>query len=163
MSSEVSTGIGNTTEEGYPAINLSDFGYINLRPSINDLLIVEDDFSTSNLIKTAARKAYDFIRIKSFSTADDALWYMQYLKRNDQPGPDLAIIDIFLKGDKDGFSVCDLISQEFPETTVVVTSSMHPETFQERSQLLPAPPTFLSKPFRLKDLVKLFKNLSQST
>jgi DNA-binding response OmpR family regulator len=140
------------------AIPFPDFGYLNFRLPVSQILIVEDDTSTLQLIKAAAREAYELIRVVSFSSADDALWYLEYLKRNRQPGPELAVVDIFLKGERDGFSVCKFISEDFPETTIVVASSMHPETFQEKSEALPNKPNFMMKPFQLRELVRFFRN-----
>lgn len=157
MTNELVTPLG-TTAAGFKAIPFPDFGYLNFRLPVSQILIVEDDSSTLQLIKAAAREAYELVRVVSFSTADDALWYLEYLKRNRQLGPDLAVVDIFLKGERDGFSVCKFISEDFPETTIVVASSMHPETFHEKSRELPDVPNFFSKPFKLRELVRFFRN-----
>jgi len=137
---------------------IPNFGHLNFRVPVGQILIVEDDASTLQLIKKAAREAYELIRVVSFGSADDALWYLEYLKRNRQSGPDLAVVDIFLKGERDGFSVCKFIAEEFPETTIVVASSMHPETFHEKTQVMDKVPSFFSKPFKLRELIKYFRN-----
>lgn len=156
-SPSVDSSVTSPLAPKFKTIPLPDFGFLNFRLPVSQILIVEDDTSTLQLIKTAAREAYELIRVVSFSSGDDALWYLEYLKRNRQPGPDLAVVDIFLKGDKDGFSVCKFIADEFPETTIVVASSMHPDTFQEKSQELPSPPNFFKKPFQLREMVKFFR------
>lgn len=150
-------------ESGFKKIPFTGFGHLSFRLPVNQILIVEDDTSTLHLIKAAARQAYELIRVVSFSSADDAIWYLEYLKRNRQSGPDLAVVDIFLKGERDGFSVCKLIAEDFPETTIVVASSMHPETFEEKSKALPSVPSFFSKPFQLRDLAKFFRSFKSTT
>lgn len=166
MTYDVPTSVVSPTPSRVPSGNLSnfkmapfrDFGFLNFKVPISQMLIVEDDSSTLQLIKAAAREAYELVRVVSFSSGDDAIWYLEYLKRNHQQGPDLAVIDIFLKGERDGFSVCKFIASDFPETTIVVASSMHPETFEEKSKDLSVTPNFFSKPFQLRDLARFFKS-----
>lgn len=141
---------------------LAKFDFLKHPLIQGDILIVEDDNATLQLIKKAVQEAYEVVRVVSFTTADDALWFLEYLKRNYQPGPAIAIVDIFLKGKKDGFSVCNLISKDFPETKIVVASSMHPEAFAEKSDGISPKPSFFSKPFTIRDLVTLFQRFRRS-
>ena len=154
----------SSTESYLPGTNqLLKFDFLKYPLTQGDVLIVEDDNSTLQLIKKAVQEAYEVVRVVSFTTADDAIWFLEYLKRNYQPGPALAIVDIFLKGKKDGFSVCDMISKDFPETKIVVASSMHPEAFAEKSNGISPKPSFFSKPFTIRELANLFRRFKSSS
>jgi DNA-binding NtrC family response regulator len=154
----------SSAESYLPGTNkLLKFDFLKYPLTQGDVLIVEDDNSTLQLMKKAVQEAYEVVRVVSFTTADDAIWFLEYLKRNYQPGPALAIVDIFLKGKKDGFSVCNLIAKDFPETKIVVASSMHPEAFAEKSDGISPKPSFFSKPFTIRELVNLFRRFKSSS
>lgn len=125
-----------------------------------DVIVVEDDITTTRLIKAIARRTNHFARIKSFNMAEDAISYVEMLKKRNWTAPDLAIIDIYLRGAKDGLAFCEVISSLYPETSVVVTSSVHPRLYSEKAKKLQARPFFLPKPFTIKQISSLFERLN---
>lgn len=129
-------------------------------PQFFDVIVVEDDITTTRLIKAIARRTNHFARIKSFNTAEDAISHIELLKKRNWTAPDLAIVDVYLRGPKDGLAFCEVISQLFPETNVVVTSSVHPRLFTEKAKRLQSRPIFLPKPFTIKQITGLFERLN---
>ena len=129
-------------------------------PDFFDVLVVEDDVTTTRLIKAIARRSNSLTRIKSFPTAELAIDHLSILKERNFTAPDLAIVDVYLKGKLDGFAVAEQLETLFPETTVAVTSSMHPRLFQERARRLACPPLYIQKPFTIQEVAGLFKRLN---
>ncbi len=129
-------------------------------PQFFDVIILEDDITTTRLIKAIARRTNYFARIKSFNTAEDAIAHIELLKSRNWTAPDLAIVDVYLRGPKDGLAFCEKISNLYPETHVVVTSSVHPKLFNEKAKRLHSRPLFLPKPFTIKQISSLFERLN---
>lgn len=129
-------------------------------PQYSDVLIVEDDVTTSRLIKAIARRSQQLIRIKSFSAAEDTILHIHTLKANGLIPPDLAIVDVYLKGAKDGFHVAKELQTLFPETMVVMSTSMNPKLFYQKSERFNITPEFLPKPFTIRQMASLFERLN---
>ncbi len=129
-------------------------------PQFFDVIILEDDMTTTRLIKAIARGSNNSARIKSFSTAEDAITHIETLKRRNWVAPDLAIVDIYLRGEQDGLEFCERLNALYPETNVVVTSSVQPQLYMEKAKHLQSKPLFLPKPFTIKQISNLFNRLN---
>ncbi len=145
--------------ENWPYDEMFDIEKWNL-PQFFDVIVVEDDITTTRLIKAIARRTNNFARIKSFNTAEDAISHVETLKRRNWTAPDLAIVDVYLRGPKDGLAFCETINSLYPETNIVVTSSVHPHLYAEKAKRLQARPLFLPKPFTIKQITSLFERLN---
>ncbi len=129
-------------------------------PDSIDVLIVEDDKTTSRLIKAIANRTQSNLRIKTFTSAESALEYLEGIHECLHKTPDLAIVDLYLKGPKNGLEVCKWLNDHSKETSIVVTSSLHPELFHRMTKRMEDAPLFLPKPFTIRQMSSLFERLS---
>ena len=122
-----------------------------------NVLVVEDDTSTTRLIKVIARSANEYVRIKSFASGQDANSYLKYLKEYKVPGPDLALVDFYLRGHENGLQVCQILEKMFPETQIVMMSSTAPEEMRSKMKEYQVQPMYLLKPFTIQQLTQIFR------
>lgn len=103
------------------------------------LLVVEDDLLLASALEMFIRKlGYELIEITDNSEDFLRLW------RATQP--DLALIDIHIRGDLDGIAVAEIISQsEESIPFIFITSLKGQETFDRAKKLNPF--AFITKPF----------------
>lgn len=133
----------------------------NVVPQLFEVIVVEDDITTTDFIKKVAQETNHYCRIKSFNSMKDVITHMSFLKTNNLSKPDLAIIDIFLEGEEEGFVIADQFAMHLPETTLVMTSSMDPRLFHEKANHLNvAKPMFIPKPFTVQQISNLFRRLN---
>lgn len=120
------------------------------------VLIIEDDLTTANYINHAIKKAaIGPVRIKTISSSEKASEYIFLLKQFKMPGPDVAIVDYFLSGTGDGLWICDFLKKRFPDTQVILTSSLNLERISDKLFMSETKPIFFQKPFEAKRLKNL--------
>lgn len=128
-------------------------------PKTVDVIIVEDDLTTSRLIKAIAERVESNMRIKSFTNAEGAIQYLAGIKEQLHKTPDLAIVDLYLSGPKNGLAVCEWLNRHSRETSVVLTSSILPDLFYKMTRSMTEPPLFLPKPFTIRQMAGIFEKL----
>lgn len=119
-----------------------------------DVVVVEDDTTTTEFIKAVGYATNDTSRIRSFQTAEEAYKHITALPID--KAPDLVIIDINLKGELDGYWLCEKLYNEFPATRAVLISSANPILVKKRLKRMAVEAQFLQKPFTINQIAKLF-------
>jgi PAS domain S-box-containing protein/putative nucleotidyltransferase with HDIG domain len=107
------------------------------------ILIVEDE----NLV---ARDLLNMVRTLGYEVTDVVQTGEAALKSINQKPPDLALMDIVLKGNADGISVASVLWEEYSIPVVYITSFADDLTF-ERAKLT-EPFGYLLKPFEEREL-----------
>lgn len=122
-----------------------------MRASKRKVLVVEDEFILYNeLSEFFEEKGYDIIGHadgKAVDTYDDAV---QLLKENE---PDIAVLDINIKGKKDGLELAAFIKEHFYTLIIILTAYDNHENL-ERARLI-SPDGFVlkaDKPLNKKQL-----------
>lgn len=124
--------------------------------SVSKALIVEDDpFSQKFFSKVLSDKYEDLkiIFVKNYESALNAI--------NNLGGFDLAILDIFLAGDKSGVDLYKTLLKLEDPPTIIMTSALEPEEYIKLFPKELAPPPFLKKPFRPEDCVDLIEAFTE--
>jgi DNA-binding LytR/AlgR family response regulator len=120
------------------------------------ILVVEDELIIAEDIKTKLIElGYNVIGIAT--TFDEANTLLENNK------PDIAILDIMLRGKKDGIDLAEIIQKQYKIPFVFLTSYADKETVERASQVMPD--GYLVKPFTDKDLfaaieIAIFKKIS---
>ncbi|MBX3065259.1 MAG: response regulator [Anaerolineae bacterium] len=110
------------------------------------VLIVEDESIVALDIRMRLkRKGYTVVGVAD--TGDDAVAMALNLD------PDIVLMDVRLKGDKDGIAAVQEIRRRRQMTVIYLTASMDPPTVQRAHAIAPAP--FLPKPFEITELCAL--------
>jgi PAS domain S-box-containing protein/putative nucleotidyltransferase with HDIG domain len=107
------------------------------------ILIVEDE----NLV---ARDLYNMVRTMGYEVTTVAQNSDEVLKSIQEKRPDLALMDIVLKGNMDGISIASVLWEEHGIPVVYITSFADDLTF-ERAKLT-EPFGYLIKPFEEREL-----------
>lgn len=116
-----------------------------------DVLIVEDDPTTSQYIKYGINKSVQHpTRIRSFLSSEKAFTYIMSLKMNNYEGPALAIVDYLLNGFKDGVWFCNELKLRFPETQIILTSTLPFNQIENKLSAYKLKPMYWQKPLNLK-------------
>lgn len=110
--------------------------YIRALKDFKKILIIEDD-PTSFRILQSFIKTYDE-EVKCFYAANekDAIEIIHTFHC------DLIIADYFIEGDKTGLDICQHMSQEFPEITCTIVSSLKHDQYQEILKYAHTKPVF---------------------
>ncbi|MCB0738270.1 MAG: DNA-binding response regulator, partial [Bacteroidetes bacterium] len=107
------------------------------------ILIVEDEvIIADNMADILAGYGYDVIGIASS--------YYQAVELIEENIPDIAIIDIKIKGRKSGIDLAEFINDEYQFPFIFLSSNSDSETLSEAKAV--EPQTFLVKPFNDKEL-----------
>ncbi len=107
------------------------------------ILIVEDKESIARDIREMLEQL-EYQVVAAVDSGEKAL------KKVEETGPDLVLMDIQLKGDMDGVETSDQIRRRFDIPVVYVTGTADKKTLQRAK--VTAPLGFVVKPFRIKDL-----------
>lgn len=132
------------------------FNEVSLFPSLvpvgfTDVLIVEDDTTTSQYIKYGINKTVHHpTRIRSFLSSEIAFTYIKHLKMNNYRGPALAIVDYLLNGFKDGVWFCNELKIKFPRTKIILTSTLPYNQIEHKLSACQFRPVYWQKPLNLK-------------
>jgi response regulator of citrate/malate metabolism len=135
-----------------PFWNFSILDDLNVFEADKEILIVEDDLSTTKLFKAMINKFSEHTKIKSINTAEEAKKYLSYLVEQGLDGPSVALIDYNLGGEN-GLIICHLLDIYFPETKVVVVSGLEPEEIKKQIREKKLAVEFVSKPVNQEKMV----------
>jgi DNA-binding NarL/FixJ family response regulator len=108
------------------------------------ILIVEDDPIISEDIATILEK-------EGYEIAGKAYSGLQAFDMLVNREPDLVLLDIALKGDKDGIEIAEVIRARYRIPFIYITSFSDPETLSRVKTTLPF--GYIVKPFRDKDIL----------
>ena len=107
------------------------------------VLIIEDEaIIARDIATTLEEKGYQVIGIAE--NGDLVLDLLQQIK------PDVALVDITIKGSLSGIAIAKIIKEKFSFPFIFLTSHADEETLQEASKTLPY--GYIVKPFTGKDL-----------
>lgn len=147
---------GISVSDGYkvdvPFWNFSVIDDLSLFEADKDILIVEDDLSTTKLFKVLISRFNENARVKSLNSSEEARKYLTYLIEQGLDGPDVALIDYNLDGEN-GLLICHLLDVYFPETKVVVVSAMDPEDIKKQIREKRLAVEFIAKPVDQEKMV----------
>ena len=117
-----------------------------------NILIIEDDQDTRNVIRFAL--AQDYRQIQEASNADEALHLLE------SSSPEIILLDIQLKGSIDGLSLYEKIAADirFRKTRVVIISGARSTELIEKARNLGVA-VYLKKPFSPEKLDALVRSL----
>jgi DNA-binding response OmpR family regulator len=117
-----------------------------------NILIIEDDQDTRNVIRFAL--AQDYRQIQEASNADEALHLLE------SESPEIILLDIHLKGSIDGLSLYERIAADirFRKTRVVIISGARSTELIEKARNLGVA-VYLEKPFSPEKLDALVRSL----
>jgi len=117
-----------------------------------NILIIEDDQDTRNVIRFAL--AQDYRQIQEASNADEALHLLE------SGSPEIILLDIQLKGSIDGLSLYEKIAADirFRKTRVVIISGARSAELIEKARNLGVA-VYLEKPFSPEKLDALVRSL----
>ncbi len=128
-----------------PFWNTSFFDDVDIFEDAKDVLIVEDDATTSRLYKAMINRFNDTSRVKTVNSVEEAKKYLHHLVDNELDGPSVALIDYNLDGEN-GLAICDLLDYYFPETKVVVVSALDPIEIKQQIKEKALSVDFVAKP-----------------
>lgn len=107
------------------------------------ILIVEDDANIAENIQEIL-ELQDYFNIDIVNSANQCI---KQIKKN---RPDLVLMDIKLKGDKDGIELAEIIKQMVDVPLIFVTSYSEPSIIERAKRISPA--GFIVKPFNTNDI-----------
>jgi PAS domain S-box-containing protein len=111
--------------------------------SRSSILIVEDEpIVAKDLQETLREMGYDAYAIAS--SADDAI------RRATEKCPDLVLMDIRIKGDRDGIQTAEILRQQFGVSVVYLTAHADDATIERAART--APYGYLLKPIKSAEL-----------
>lgn len=118
----------------------------------NRVLIVEDDVSLANLLTTVLQDASPDISIDWATSGEEAERYLEEDGELFGHCPyDLIIADIFLEGEITGLDIWRKCNSIYPDTNILVTSSLPVGKFVSCLKDEQACPEYLAKPFSLAE------------
>ena len=122
--------------------------YIRALKDFKKILIIEDDPISFRIIQSFI-KTYDE-EVKCFYAANenDAIEIINTFHC------DLIIADYFIEGDRTGLDICRRVSQEYPEITCTIVSSLKHYQYQEILKYADTEPMFFEKPVSKKKMVE---------
>lgn len=132
--------------------NFSVIDDLSIFEADKDILIVEDDLSTTKLFKVLISRFNENARVKSLGSSEEARKYLTYLIEQGLDGPNVALVDYNLDGEN-GLLICHLFDVYFPETKVVVVSSMDPEDIKKQIREKRLGVEFVAKPVDQEKMV----------
>lgn len=118
------------------------------------ILVVDDDIQATTLFKTIlSAKGYEPIIVNDSATAVDVAI---------ETNPDLIILDLMMP-EPNGFEVCKMLraNPEFSQKPIVIFTAMGDKESKE-SAMEAGANEFLTKPFRVEDLMFRIKTLINS-
>ena len=112
------------------------------------VLIVEDEVLISDFIQTLLEDAGRCDVVGAAETGADALALAEATR------PDLALVDIALRGSMDGIELATRLRRLMPSLRIVFATGSHDPATRARANVL-APHGFLKKPFLPDQLLSL--------
>ncbi|MBI3556960.1 MAG: response regulator [Deltaproteobacteria bacterium] len=123
------------------------------------ILIIEDDESLETIFDQAIRNVEPDCQIDWATSVEAALFNMKVAASVNGGSYDLIIADIFLEGDTTGIDFWQSCQFLYPDTPVIVTSSIGIDEFFRIIGRSAISPPFLPKPIRLGECRQLLKTL----
>jgi DNA-binding response OmpR family regulator len=115
-----------------------------------DVLIVEDESIVAMEIESYVRNKLGYNIIATCSNAEDALDIIQAHPVN------IILMDICIKGDKDGIELSEEILRQYPETQIIFLTA-HMDDYNVERAIKLDPVAYLSKPFNREELKVVMK------
>jgi len=107
------------------------------------IVVVEDEIVIAdNICEILSDLGYD--------VAEPAISYSEAIKTINQHNPDLAIIDINLRGKKDGIDIAQTLKSDYYFPYIFLTSNTDKKTVERAKKVTPS--AYLVKPFRKDEL-----------
>lgn len=119
------------------------------------ILVVDDDIHATTLFDTLlTAKGYDAVIVNDSSTAFDVA---------KSTSPDLIILDLMMP-EPNGFEVCKILraDSKFTKTPIVIFTAMGDKESKEAA-LEAGANEFLTKPFRVEDLMNRIRSLMEKS
>lgn len=114
------------------------------------VLVIEDDVSLTNLLTSVLEEIAPDLTIDWATSGEEAEYYLQRESEFSAETPyDLVVADIFLEGDVTGLDIWKLCDRKYPDTRILVTSSLSVEKFVSCLKNEYSCPQYLPKPFTL--------------
>lgn len=107
------------------------------------ILIIEDELIVSEDLKLTLEEL-------GYGVSGQAVSYEEAINLLDKELPDLALIDIYIEGPKDGIELAQTIRQKYNIPLIFLTSFADKKTVERAKQI--QPDGYLVKPFEPKDL-----------
>ena len=107
------------------------------------ILIVEDDANIAENIQ-------EILELQGYINIDIANSANQCIKQIKKSRPDLVLMDIKLKGDKDGIELGEIVKQMIDAPLIFVTSYSESSIIERAKRISPA--GFIVKPFNTNDI-----------
>ena len=128
------------------------------------ILLLEDDAQIKALFKAILKRAAPGVNIEWVTFAEDALGVLRSAAEEGEPCPYLlAIADVYLAGPTDGLQFWNEVKDLYPDLPIIVTSGMSSLEFWSRREVQVTSPTFLEKPFYIKDCRELIQLLMNNS
>ncbi|MFT4567475.1 MAG: DNA-binding LytR/AlgR family response regulator [Saprospiraceae bacterium] len=115
-----------------------------MREDISVLIVEDEPIIAADLSNQLTK-----VGITVLDTFDDGESALEFLKTEI---PDIIIMDIQLYGDLDGIDVANQVNTKYTIPIIFLTSNTDDRTFKRAK--LTYPHAFLSKPFRIKDILR---------
>ena len=129
--------------------------------TLERVLVIEDDVSLVNLLTHVLEEMHPGVLIDWATSGEEAEYY---IKRESEIYPelpyDLIVADIFLEGETTGLDIWKLCDDEFPQTQILVTSSLPVEKFLSSLQNEMNLPAYLPKPFTMRECLEAIEEFS---
>lgn len=107
------------------------------------ILIVEDEFIVAADLSARLRKiGYEVIGAVSSS--------VEAIEKVERESPDLVLMDIVIKGDRDGITTAEIINQKYNIPVVFLTAYADSDTFNRAKATQPF--GYITKPFQQQDI-----------
>ncbi len=126
------------------------------RSKMGITLIIENDPFSQKLFSHIIKSVSDTAVVLSAANIAEAREYIQ-LGLN----IDLIVLDIFLDGNNNGLDILPQLREAFPDTPVIVTSSISNEAFNKMCEAIEPKPLYLKKPFSPVACSYLFDSLTK--
>lgn len=138
------------------AQDLYNFEPLNMHPiklaALRKVLIVEDDLSLTNLLTYVLEEISPDVEVDWATSGEEAEYYLQRESKYYGGTPyDLVIADIFLEGKITGLDIWKLCDEKYPNTNILVTSSLPTDKFLSSIKNEDSCPPYLPKPFTMKE------------
>lgn len=128
----------------------------NKLKTLNNVLIVEDDTSLAHLLWLVLERMAPNVKVDWVTSGEEAKYNLSSGEEDMGECPyDLVIADIFLDGDITGLDIWKICDSHYPETNILVTSSLPTDKFASCLKNEFDCPPYLPKPFTMSECIEM--------